>query len=74
MTLIELKQRIDNYIGISSSMEVKGHDATLTYLSPTGKILFDIMLYGSDDDWAFGGTSAAMPEHWSQLAGMHRRK
>lgn len=77
MTLKELKQTIDNYLGLTSLIEpsYSSNSAKLVYLSPTGIKLFDLTVgdYDNNDNWEFGGNSGALPESWKPLCHIHEQ-
>lgn len=74
MTLKELQQRIDNYLGLTSIVESGDCSAKLVYLSSTGVRLFDLTVgdYDKTDNWEFGGNSGALPDSWKLLCRIHK--
>lgn len=77
MTLEELKQKIDNYIGLTSQYEqTRKFSGELVYLSPTGIELFRLTVSDYDDSntWRFGAQSGSLPNSWKHLCRIHEEK
>lgn len=76
MTLEELKQKIDGYIGLVSEVKPRrttSDNVELVYKSPTGVLLFTISVGDYGEGWEFGGYSGALPESWQVLCRIHRQ-
>ena len=73
MTKYELKQTIDDYLGLVSQVEDDYRDtsAKLIYFSPSGIKLFDLDIGDYGDGWRFGSNSRAVPESWKTLCHIH---
>jgi len=73
MTKDELKQIIDNYLGLTSQVENRYNDssAKLIYRSPTGIKLFEINIGDYGNGWQFDGNTRAVPESWITLCHIH---
>lgn len=75
LTLNELKQRLDAFVGMTSVI-TKGTDtAEFTYRTPTGLTAFELHATRSNldsDGWRFGGSTHALPENWTRLCRIHK--
>ena len=73
MTKDELKQTIDNYLGLTSQIEDGYSDisARLIYHSLMGIKLFEINIGDYGNGWQFGGNTRAVPESWITLCHIH---
>jgi len=74
MTKDELKQTIDNYLGMVGELGTGYDEKKITYKSPTGVKLFDFTIGDYGEGWQFGGNSGAVPESWKTLCRIHKVK
>lgn len=66
--LEQLKQTLDNHIGIPSELfQVHPDMAVLIYRSPSGVILFQLFLGQYDGRWTFDSKGESLPDEWKQL-------
>jgi len=72
MTKEELKQAIDNYLGMVGELGEGYGEHKIIYKSPTGIKLFDFIIGDYDDGWQFGGHSTPVPESWKVLNRIHK--
>ncbi len=72
MTKDELKQAIDNYLGIIGELGTGHDERKITYNSPTGIKLFDFTIGDYGEGWQFGSHSGAVPESWKTLCRIHK--
>jgi len=71
MTKDELKQTIDNYLGMVGELGEGYDDRKIFYKSPTGIKLFDFTIGDFGNGWQFGGHSNAVPDSWKTLCHIH---
>ena len=74
MTKEELKQAIDNYLGMVGELGEGYDERKIFYKSPTGIDLFNMTIGDFGDGWQFGGHSNAVPESWKILCHIHKGK
>jgi len=75
MTKDELKEKIDNYLGIESTYNTDGWATQLVYKSPTGIKLFELTISeGRSGGWQFGGNTNAVPDNWEELCHIHEER
>lgn len=76
MTLEELKQKIDAYIGLESTVKPKYTDSVeLIYTSSTGVCLFSLTVSDfGEDEWQFDGYSSTLLDSWEILCNIHKEQ
>jgi hypothetical protein len=55
MTAKELKQVVDEYLGMVGTLTVKGHKADIHYVTPTGVTVMHVGLGQYDGEWSCSG-------------------
>lgn len=74
MTRDELKAEIDSLLGMESRLVEGIHESELQYLSPTGILLFAIVISSATHEvWRIGGfAGGVLPNQWPCLMQLHR--